>query len=588
MAHELIISDFSAAVLEKERLSPKSLPDCWETVTYETAEIDGTLLIASEQSNPKPVTVDPALSGWYRIYVCVTELAGGNYIELKLTDDEFPSTVTPGKINRYTKWIASEQAEEAFLKCADMTGQRVTISKSKNGIPHTANLLWLRFVAMSEDEVEKELARRADLSRKTMLAHMDGDFHGKDYATLPHDYCKAIYAMKDSDVGIVSVEVMNDLVDYSEFDAPYAPRAVGAEKRMAYFRHLYEQREAVYPEMISYAHEKHMKLFAAHRMQLSTFAFPYENPTFTVPFVNEHSEYRCVARDGSWVDFLSYGYEAVQDFMIGNILESARFGFDGVHLIFDRGQHLLFEKPVEERYRAKYGSDDFYRLPLYDARLVDVRSEILTEFLVKLRHALKDYAEKNQTEPMKIYITSYFTYEDSLQDGFDVERFAAAGVIDGVIQTKMRVWEDLDGVLAEDGLIDLQKYREKAKTEYVILRDHASNMERIVEGLPKLREITDRYNLAFYSENQWENAQPAESYVKAAKALYRAGCKGLALWDCYPVRVHNIGEWSATAHLGKAEEVFAMSEERDAYHKIIKMLSYGGKNVLYYNPSWRG
>ena len=63
MAHELIISDFSSAVLEKERLSTKSLPDRWETVTYETAEIDGTLLIASEQSDPMPVTVDPALSG---------------------------------------------------------------------------------------------------------------------------------------------------------------------------------------------------------------------------------------------------------------------------------------------------------------------------------------------------------------------------------------------------------------------------------------------------------------------------------------------------------------------------------------------
>ena len=588
MAHELIISDFSSAVLEKERLSTKSLPDRWETVTYETAEVDGTLLIASEQSDPMPVTVDPALSGWYRIYACMTELGGGNYIELKLTDDEFPTTAAPGKISRYTRWIASEKAEEAYLKCADMTGQRVTISKSKNGIPHTANLLWLRFVAMNDDEVEKELARRADLSRKTMLAHMDGDFHGRDHAIEPRDYCKALYAMQDSVVGIVSVEVMNDLVDYSEIDAPYAPRAVGAEKRMAYFRHLSEHRGDVYPEMISYAHEKHMKLFAAHRMQLSCFAFPYENPTFTIPFVGAHPEYRCVARDGSVVDFLSYAYDEVQDFMIENILESARFGFDGVHLIFDRGQHLLFEKPVEERYRAKYGGDDFFRLPFDDTRLVDVRSEILTEFLMKLRRALEDHAEKNHIEPMKIYITSYFTYEDSLLDGLDVERFAAAGAIDGVIQAKMRVWEDLDGVLAEDGLIDLPKYIEKAKTEYIILREHTSNMERIVEGLPKLREIADRYDLAFYSENQWENAQPAEAYVKAAKSLYQAGCKGLALWDCYPARVHNLGEWSATARLGKAEDVFVMSEERDAYHKIVKVLSYGGKNVLYYHPSWRG
>ena len=589
MKNEYVISDFSSAVMEKDRVSTNSLPEKWETVPYETAEISGSLLIASENSQPMPVTVDPALMGWYKIYACMTDVFGGNHIDLRLTDDEFPTTAVPGKLGRYIMWIASEKAEESLWKCADMTGQKVEISKVRNGIPHTANLLWLRFVPMSAEEVEKHLAVKNDPSRKTMFAHMDGDFHANDGAKEPRDYCKALYAMKDSDVGIVTMEVINDLVDYDAHGLDYAPRAVSTRRRAEYMRELSEHRGEVYPVQIAYAHEHGMKMFAGHRMQLSCFAFPLEQPIFAVPFINAHPECRCIARDGRAIDFLSYGYETVHNFMIENIMESARYGFDGVHLIFDRGQHLLFEEPVKERFEKKYGVDkDFYRLPLSDARLIDVKSEILTEFLQKLRRALTDYAEKNGTKPLQIYITTYFSNEDALLDGFDMERFAKAGVIDGFVQAKMCVWEEVDDVMADDGKIDLDKYVEKANTEYVIRRDHSSNMERMIAGIAKYREIAEKYGISFYTENQWEGGQPAEMYARIAKKLYAAGAMSLALWDCYPVRVQNFGEWSATARLGKQEDVFSMPDDAGAYHRIIKILSYNGRDMRYYNPSWRG
>ena len=589
MQNEYVISDFSAAILEKDRICTKSLSDRWTTVSYKTAKTDGVLLVASETCEPGTVTVDPGLSGWYRIYVCMTEIFGANRINLRLSDDEFPTTASHGRLSRYTMWMPSEKAEEALWKCADMTGQKIEISKARNCLPHTANILWLRFVAMSECEAEAEIERRNDCSRKTMFAHMDGDFHGGDDIQTPKDYCKSLYAMKDSDVGIVSMEVINDLVDYASFDEPYAPMTVGTIRRMDVCRRFSMSREETYPMMIDYAHKCGMRLFAGHRMQLSSFAFPLVQPLFTLPFVDAHPEFRCMARDGCAVDFLSYGYSEVQDYVIANILESMRFGFDGVHLIFDRGQHLLFEDPVKKRYEAKYGEEkNFYRLPLTDARLTDIKAEILTEFLEKLRRSLSDWAVKNGTPPLQIYITTYFSHEDALQDGFDMARFAKAGVIDGFIQAKMCVWEDTEGVVAEDGYIDLQRYTEKADTEYVIRRDHSSNMDRLLAGIAKYREIADRYGVAFYSENQWECAQPAEAYVKAAKRIYEAGSSRLALWDCYPARVQNLGEWAATARLGKAENVFSMPENAEAYHGIVKILSYGGREMRYYNPSWRG
>ena len=589
MQNQYVISDFSSAVMEKDRLSLRTISDCWETVSYETAEISGSLLVASENSFPKPVMVDPTLVGWYRIYVCMTDIGGGNHIDLKLTDDEFPTTAAPGKLTRYAMWTPTEKAEEVFWKCADMTGQRVEISKVKNGIPHTANLLWLRFVPMSEKEIAAYQVLQNDKSRKTMFAHMDGDFHANDAAQTPHDYCKAFYAMKDSDVGIVSMEVCNDLINFSDCDRGCVPRWVNYVRRVDYIRHLVEHRDEVYPVQIAYAHANGMKLFAGHRMQLSSFAFPLEQPLFTVPFVDAHPELRCMARDGRAVDFLSYGYEAVQDFMIETLLASAKYGFDGVHLIFDRGQHLLFEAPVKECYEQKHGAnDDFYRLPLTDEKLIAVKSDILAGFLRKLRLALANYAKDNGKAPLAVYITTYFSHEDALMDGFDMERFAREGLIDGFIQAKMCQWEETDDVMAEDGLIDLQKYMKKAETELMVRRDHSSNMERLVNGLAKYREIADRYGVAFHSENQWEGAQPAEAYVKSAKRIFSEGGSRLALWDCYPVRVQNLGEWAATSRLGKPEDVLSMPDHADAYHKIIKILAFGGKDVRYYNPSWRG
>lgn len=589
MKSEYIISDFAKAVQEKDRLAAKSHPDRWEAVPYETADVSGTLLIASEMTNPTPVTVCPALDGWYRIYVCMLN-AGGEYICLHLTGDEFSSTVGAGKISRYTMWTPSEKAEESFWKCADMTGKSLEISKPATGIPYTANILWLRFVPMTDEEVQAYQKRRDDLSRKTMFAHMDGDFHGRDHAQTDDDYCKALYAMKDSDVGIVCQEVINDLIDYSTFEESYAPRnAAYGQPRMDYCRRLSENRETVYPKEIAYAHKHHMKLFAGHRMSLSEFAFPLEQPIFTLPFVAEHPELRCKARDGRWIDFLSYGYTETQDFMIGNILESARYGFDGVHLIFNRGLSLGFEAPVAERYRSKYGSaEDFYRLPQNDPKMTAVRTEIIAEFLGRLRNALAEYAFQNKKEPMKVYITAYYTEEDSLFDGLDMEYFAKNGLIDGFVQTKMRVWEEYEDVLADDGLIDLEKYVAKANTEYVIKREHSSNMERMVSGVARYREISDRFGVDFYTEIQWENATTPEAYVKVTKAIYEQGGKAIALWDCYPVRVCNLAEWSATAYLGDSAEAINAPTDSESYHKIIKILSYNGKDVRYYSPSWRG
>ena len=589
---EVYVSDLYAAVKEKESLLPYSSKDKWEYVSYETADAKGNLLLSSSESQPPAVTIEPKLSGWYKIYVCLGEICGSfetggifNNITLKLSGDEFPSTVSSARMGAYSMWNTSENVEESFWKCADMTGQSIEISKPDVGIRHTSNVFWFRFVPIYDGDA----AAAKKEPKRTMFAHMDGDFHMLDVTNAPRDYCKPIYAMKDSDVGIVCEEVMNDLCDHRRPGDDYSFRTCQDGVRDRAFKKLSDDRAAIYKEQIKYAHGCGIKMFAGHRMQLSNFSLPFENPMFRIPFVDENKDKRCVARDGTETDFLSYGYKEVRDYMTGAILDSARHGFDGVLCIWTRGIHLYFEEPLAARFKEKFGGDiDIRTLPADDARLVEIKCDIMTGFHRDVRRALADEAKKSGAKPIKIYVTGCFDVASSKKDGIDVERLSKEGLIDGVIQTKMKLCELTDGVTDENGLIDIKKYAEKAKYDRMYDRITGSRIDLLAAGAGGYRAIADRYGIDFFTEIQWETYKKPEEYVLGAKQIYAAGGKGISLWDCYPSRVNILSEWAATSRLGDADEVMKMSDDPSTYHKIIKVLSYNGKDVRYISPSWRG
>lgn len=587
MRKEVIISDLAAAVQEQDRLATMSTADRWEVVSYETAYVAGNLLIASEATFPEPVTISPKLKGWYRIYVCMADTGGGfggSHVHLKLSNDEFSRLMGAGNTRMYCIWHQMEVVEEAFWKCADMTNQTLTIEKIDSNYPHTSNVLWFRFVPMEDEEVRIYQEKQYN---RTMLAHWDPDFPWFDVPKKPRDYCKSLFAIKDSDVGIVCQEV-NDHVAY-EPNPAYRHRTGWGVSREQCFRQLTENREAIYAEQIAYAHQNGMKMFAGHRMQMSNFSFPYSQPIHNNALLQNHPELRCKARDGRYCDFLSYGYSEVQDYAINMMLESAKMGFDGVEHIWIRGQHLLFEEPVVELFRKKYGDTvDCRCLPANDPRLMETRSDIMTGFYRRLRQALNDYAAAHGTEPLKIYTTAYFELDSSKKDSLDVERWAAEGLIDGIIQCKAVVWEETDDVMSEDGLIDLQKYAEKANTKFLYKRHFGNEITRIAAGIPAYRAIADKYGVDLHSEVQWESTVPPEEYVKGAKQIYAAGGKGVALWDAYPVRTAHLAEWDATSCLGDAEKVRDRSETTETYHTIHKVLAFGGQDMRYVHPCWRG
>lgn len=589
----VVISDFSQAVIEQDRICSYYSVDKWEVVSYETDVVSGKMINASEETLPPPVTVKPSLTGWHRIYVCMADYEGGgfsNHIRLKLSRDLDYTSMRAGNMRPFVKWNILEQVQETLWTVADLTGQDVIIEKIDNQIPHTANLLWLRFEPITDEEAEEYRVKCNDLKRKTMFAHMDGDFPMYGKWEKPEDFLHPLYAFKDSDVGILSQEIMNDDVDFNKVDPKtYPSRKAWSHTRAFYLKRFHEMRHEIYRKELEYAHKNGIKMIAAQRMALSNFSFPHNQPIFDLPFVTEHPELRCVQRDGSYCEFLSYGHKEVQDYAISTLLSALEDGFDGVELIFSRGILTLFEKPIKDKFIEKYGNETpVERIPETDSRLREVRCSIMTDFVGRLRAEMDKFAKKNNREHLIIYITTPYTYESGLNLGVDVKALAANGLIDGVVQTKMSIWEDVSDVLADDGLINLEKYIKKARTEYVVLRKFGDDMELMASAIPQYREILKSTNVLLYSELQWENGKRPEVYAETAQKLYEAGTDSIALWDCYPSRVQNRGEWNAVKHLGVKDETLSLTPKPSNYYTVHKVLSYNGLDMRYYLASWRG
>ena len=588
---EIVICDLAEACRESERLSGVTAKDRWEIVRYETAERSGTGIIASPRTMPQQLTLDPGLRGWYRIYLAMAAEDGMNGIELRLDGDDFSEIVRPCDISRHINWNSFEMIEESYWKAADMTGKSLCIMKPEKHFSYTASLMWIRFVPAEEEEV------RQDTAAKTMYAHMDEDFMWMDPLdpTNIRDYLRPIRRMRESDVEVIAQEVTNDLCDRISGLKPeesVTRRSRGEDVfdriRLERARHLTGNREAVIREETEYAHRYGMRFFAAHRMALSNFGFPFSGESNRIGFVAEHPEFSCVSRDGKRLAFLSYAFPEVQDYMIAQLRKTAEYGVDGVTLIFTRGPWIMYEKPVRDLFAERYGeAADLRRLPSGDRRACEIRCAVMTGFMRRLRGEM-DSVGKRRGKRVEIYVTSYTAAEDIQKDGLDVETLAREGLIDGVIQSNMTVWEETDDVLGEDGRIDLEKYRKKAESRFIVKRAHANEIERILRGLPTYRRIAGTYGIRLWSEIQWENSAEPEDYAADAKRIYENGGTGIALWDAYPKRVTRLSEWYVTSRLGSPEHIGELNRGNTPYRRLIKILSWNGEDMSLYNPSWRG
>ncbi|NLV74627.1 MAG: hypothetical protein GXY52_08090 [Chloroflexi bacterium] len=551
---------------------------------YETGEVQGTALAAGELTSPEDIRFKLGLRGWHKIFVAVLNLRSENYMYLKLTGDEgFTGLRSPFREHRH-RWCPTEFAEEFYWKSADLTGEDIILSKPARIelVRNACCLLWIRCVPMTEEETAEYLAYHDTSATACIHGHVDGDRNTFDQSVDSEKLLVKEMPLCGTDISELSMEISGD-IDNEAFltstdDEDAALLTVSAECNLRGNRLFYENREKAYALRIDFLHRHGIRVYAANRMSVASFQTPFTSPAFQLAFANHHPEYYAVMRDGSTVKVCSYAFEQVQTYVIDTLKEYVQYGFDGFTLLWHRGLHIAFEEPVIRRFEERHPGVDPFVLPVKDDRLNGIWCEFMTEFMRKLRAALDEAAGKR----MQINVVSEYTPETARHFGLDVETWAREGLIDEILQSNMETFEDLEGCLREDGTIDLARYKEKLGRDYIIKRNHDTDVDRVLDGIPQYLPICKKYGVKFYAAFPWEHTVSPHEYPGIARRMKQAGAEGFFSWDTNGV-VLDLPEFHAmsmTGHEKVNEETYTVN--------YYRMLSLDGSNISAFNPNWRG
>ena len=565
MNKEIIFSDLYEISAEKDRISTDNQKDKWRSVSYKTGICEGKMLTTPEWSYPEKVTLNLNLQGTYQIYLGLPRFQTQNSLYVKLTDDICYSNVR-GAVKRIKNWRDEEFIEEVYWKTADLTGQALSIAKSDLSVHAATSISWIRCVPADE----KDLCDKTPV--KCMQMHIDSDAYFEDFIETDDDYLARIYPMKDSNAEFVSYEVS---FDYDRMEKPESydgfTREFNIHEKGIYAFH--EKKDIVYNKIIDFSHKSGFDIYAAYRMEVGNFTFPMTRYGINTKFPCTHEAFYCKTRTGTTVSACSYAYDEVQDYVIESLKNAVNYGFDGVTLIYHRGLHIAFEKPVVERFKKLYPDIDPCVLPFKDERLHNVLCSFMNEFMQKLRNALGN---------KKINVILDYSLETSKYLGLDAEYWAKNGLVDKVSQGDMETFEDLEGLMQDENpeYIDLDKYNKALCERTVVKRSFATNVPKVLENIPKYQKLKE-YGVDVYCVIPWVHTIQPEEYDEIIEQMKKAGAEKFHSWNTNHL-VWDLPEWYVVSKIGNARD------DSIVRRKFYRVLSLNGHDISQFYHNWKG
>lgn len=560
---ELFVTDLPAVFEPKENIVTDVIDESkWCAFTYDNNEFSGVALISNRGWCPEDISYNPQLTGWYKIHVTFSEFIKP-YMFMKLTSDNDYSIHT-------TMRIGNEQQEEAFWRCADMTGESIHITKKI--VPgHHAAICALRFVPMSDEEVEAYKAEMARTDTKRMYLH----------DSIPPTFSKdtmrdTILRLKNSDAEWYCAEVGGDITEHESYD-------------------FFTQE----------VHNNGMKVAYAMRMGMGN------------TYIGQNPDFHCVDRNGDDVFSASFAYPEVRKAKIDNLVAAASHGADAIEVIATYGlPYVLFEKPVADAFFEKYGEYP-NEYPLDEPRLRQLHCDIITGFFRELRAALD---EKYGAGKVKVHLRGYNSIEDCKYLGFDVYELAKEGLIDSVETHARKFYETVPAEILKDNdntKIDIEKF-----SYYVVACDStAILLENDACYTVSKNSRGEKVAPETFEENVREWAEfTAKTGVMVYHGMNNYFQAGLALWHDnmhYPKRrlnelYENGGEgitvygtaaflqvpvaWDLYSKAGHKDELPTIPDYPNGYNSkngnngyaAYRMLMIDGVNYNRFQPIWGG
>ena len=594
---ELLVTRLDEAFLPKENLSPYALKDKWRVIPYDTHEQSGNML-SCIGTEPGEITFDPKLEGWYKIYL---QFAGRSALDVKLSsDNNFHMVIGNHQdISRCNDWY-TYLVEEALWRCADMTGEAITVAIACDFGTRRGALAGIRFVPMSDEEVAAYRAEWEDKKNKRL--YVSDDMHNRLCcgAQTFEDFLPVVSRYEESDVEWISLE------DYSIYVSGNLPteniddfsffREVDKNVQRSYSNF---DTSKLYPYLVGEAHKRGFKVSFAYRMTAWGLMYPYDQYYFDNSFIIAHPEFRTVDRNGEGVYALSYAYDEVQEYFIDKMLSGAESGCEAITLIANRAvPFVLFEEPVAKRFYEKYGEYP-YELPLDEPRLNALHCEIMLEFMRKLRRELDERFGKNKVE---IHMRANFSPFDMKVIGLDIEQMLREGLITKILSYPNRHYENLAAYDvwkdSEEYRIDLDKYTKAVHENifychpdggdfippYKNYRGELCGPQTSKERVEEWVSLGKKYGAEVYIDIMPRIIQNSD-FKRRVLEYYEWGVDGVALWDACE-RQWTAVSWDFVRRLGHKDELADIDPNKN--HRYLKIYRIAGMEINRYSPGFGG
>jgi len=454
---EIYISDLSqclpASALVKTRQQSK-----WQLIDYQTDTVNGTMVVAGSYIDAPQLTLPLRAKGWHAVYVGYwnPEFAydGTPVFKLKLTGEpafrQFHSGASPD----------SQEAtflREVYVRTDDLTNKDLVIAKPNGPLGKSAYLAYVKLIPLTPDQEKQIKQDRLRTDTRNLVATIDGAsyFHFSEYAH-PEHVLEQIELYRDSDVAKVlwavnygsatnyPTQVDGAIFQGSDHNRARFVNGNGANNYIRGEKQNYESLKAfaaqgIIPQQIAadHAHAMGLKFDLMFRLGILGSVGPLRMDEQN--YLARHPQFRQILRDGTLLEKASYAFDDVQAFMLSLVREATqKIDADGINLCFVRGPHFLrYEKPVLDAFHAKH-SLDAHDVEPTDPRLLQVRGEIMTRFIRKVRQALDEISKaKGRKLDLSVWVwpsdQNVWLGKTPLEEGLDVKQWIREGLLDSVI-----------------------------------------------------------------------------------------------------------------------------------------------------------
>ena len=343
----------------------------WRLLEYQSQNFRGTMLVAAEDSQAPEVVYRDLPSGWHEIYIGLVRkpFEEPKRVQVRLTDDPAFTTLAglPGEKDHQENW-----ADEIFWKVADLTGRGIALRQIVSPEIRHAWVPFIKLVPLTEKQIRVVEKDRAQSTTRRLFVHTDAHFANPTGSAL--ELRNYIEPLRHTDVARIYWEGGGgDRILYfsklgRDFLDEYPQKGKQAEK-VFYPREIDRlwveswksyRRLGVDPLRVAaeFCRNAGLEFHASYRVGGFVYPPPHD-PRPGTSFYQQHPDLVCVGRDGTRLPRTSYAYPETRRFVVSLFREMASgYPIDGVCLLYNRRPPLLvYEAPLVEGYRAKFGRD---------------------------------------------------------------------------------------------------------------------------------------------------------------------------------------------------------------------------------------